>query len=298
MRFRTIVNSLKESFKNIGRHPLVALASITTIALMLMLMGSFVGISLNANHIAEAVGRKPPIEIWIRLDATEADINAVDQALANDVEVIEYVSVTPEENFAQLKLEMGENAKALENFDGDNLLPHLFQVRLLNPDQSPEFESRMLAYPGVSRVDYSANVMSTLSRLINWVNLATLVAFAVLCIISLFIIANMVRVSILARAQEIAIMKYVGATNAYIRMPYILEGAFVGLIGAIIASVVVYFAYEAVYGHIMMNTSPNSFYALMPVADIIYPATIVNIVLGVFIGAVGSFTSVRKYIKV
>ncbi|MGI6077392.1 MAG: permease-like cell division protein FtsX [Fastidiosipilaceae bacterium] len=298
MRIRTILNSIKESFKNIGRHPLVALASVTTIALMLILMGSFVGISLNATHIAEAVGTKPPIEIWVRLDAEDADIAAIDQSLANDVEVIEYVSVTPEENFAQLKEEMGENASALENFDGDNLLPHLFQVRLLNPEKSEEFANRMLAFPGVSRVDYSANVMSALSRLIRWVNLATLIAFAVLCVISLFIIANMVRVSILARGEEISIMKYVGATNSYIRMPYILEGAIVGLIGATIAIVVVYFAYEAIYGHIMVNTSANSFYALMPVEKIIYPAAIVNLVLGVFIGAVGSFTSVRRYIKV
>lgn len=298
MKFRTFINSLKESFKNIVRHPLVALASITTIGLMLTLMGSFVAISLNANHIAEAVGTKPPVEIWVKLGASEADIEQIDQALKSNPLVASYQLLTPEENFELLKSEMGSESSVLDNFDGNNLLPHLFQVRLLDPQQTEAFERQMVVYQGVNRVDYSAKVMSSLSRLIHWVNLGTLVAFVVMGVIALFIISNMVRISTLARGEEISIMKYVGATNTYIRLPYILEGAITGLIGAVIAIAVVYFGYRAGYAHLMANTSANSFYALLPLNSILYNVVVVDLGLGILIGAIGSFFSVRRYIKV
>lgn len=298
MRFRTFLNSLKESFKNIVRHPLVALASITTIALMLTILGGFVTVSYNAKHIAANIGKKPPIEVWIKLDTEQKDIDAVDMALKNDPNVAEYRSITPEENFQTLKKEMGPKSDVLKDFDGNKLLPHLFTVRLNDPDKSAEFESQIMAYPGVSRVDYSSRVMRSLSSMIRWVNIGTLFAFAFLAIIALFIISNMVRIAVLARGEEISIMKYVGATKSYIRMPYVLEGGFAGLLGAIISSLLVYFGYEAIYVKLMANTSPSSFYALLHVQDIILPVVVVSVVLGVFIGAVGSFFSVRKYIKV
>ena len=155
-------------------------------------------------------------------------------------------------------------SSVLDNFDGNNLLPHLFQVRLLDPQQTEAFEKQMVVYQGVNRVDYSAKVMSNLSRVIRWVNLGTLAAFIIMGIIALFIISNMVRISTLARGEEISIMKYVGATNTYIRLPYILEGAITGLIGVVLAIAVVYFGYRAGYAHLMANTSSNSFYALLP----------------------------------
>ncbi len=298
MKLRTFFNSIKESLKNMVRHPLVSLASITTMALMLILMGSFICLSFNVNHIAEAVGSKPPLEIWVDLNTPQENIDAINAFLGANSEVAEFHSITPAENFASLKEEMGEDAAALANFDGDNLLPHLFTVRLHDPDQTDVFVGQIKGLAGVNRVDYSSRVMEGLASMIHWVNLGTLVAFGVLCVITLFIIYNMVRVSIMARGEEISIMKYVGATNSYIRLPYILEGALVGLIGAGLAVVAVYFGYQALYARLMVNTAPGSFYALLQTRTLVPIIVVVNGALGVLIGATGSFISVRKYIKV
>lgn len=298
MKFRTLLNSLKESFKNMVRHPLVALASITTIALMLILLGGFICISLNANHIAESIGKKPPIEIWVKLDAKQDEIKELDQALKNNQMVLEYKLITPQENFQQLKDQLGTEANVLNNFQGESLLPYLFQVRLTNPELTDRFAKQVSGYSGVHKIDYSAEVMKTLSNLIHWINLGTLVVFSILCLIALFIISNLVRISTLARGEEISIMKYVGATNTYIRLPYILEGAIAGLIGSILSIVVVYFGYHELYMKLMAQTSTSSVYALLDIKHIIYPVSIVCIGLGIFIGAIGSFFSVRRYIRV
>lgn len=298
MRFRILINSIKECFKSIVRHPLVTLASITTIALMLTLLGSFVVVSLNANHIAEQVGEQPPVEIWMNLEASKEEIGALDEALANHPDIVDYVAITPEENFEILKNNLAEDADVLSNFQGANLLPYSFQVRLNSPEITESFEKQVLGFSGVRRVDYSKKVMDSLSGMIRWINIGTLTAFAIMCAIALFIIANMVRVSVLARREEVAIMKYVGATNTYIRMPYILEGATVGLIGSGIAITLVYFAYKYAFDHLMRGAGPDSLFTLLPAREALLPVILVCAVMGIVIGAVGSLFSVRKYIKV
>ncbi len=298
MKFRILLNSLKESFKSIVRHPLVTLASVTTIALMLTLMGSFVAISMNANHIANKVGEQPPVEIWMELEVSDEAIATLEDALSNHPEIVEFVEVTPEQNYEILKENLGDDADVLSNFQGASMLPYSFQVRLQDPDISESFEKQVLGYSGVRRVDYSKKVMDSLSSVIRWVNAGTLVAFGIMCAISLFIIANMVRVSVLSRGEEIAIMKYVGSTNTYIRLPYILEGAIAGLLGSLIASVIVYMLYDVVYANLMAGASVDSFYSLMLLDDVIIPVALVNVVLGVVIGSIGSLMSVRKYVKV
>jgi cell division transport system permease protein len=298
MRLRILLNSLKESFKSIVRHPLVTLASVTTIALMLVLMGGFVAVSLNANHIADNIGQQPPVEIWMELEVTTEEINGMKEALSAHPEIVEYITVTPEENFRILKENLGDDADVLSNFKGASMLPYSFQVRLKNPEASESFEKQVLGFSGVHRVDYSKKVMDSLTGIIRWVNTGTMVAFAVMCIISLFIIANMVRVSVLARREEIAIMKYVGATNTYIRMPYVLEGGIAGLLGALIATAVVYVVYDAAYARLMQGANPESFYSLLTLDDLMLPVMLINLALGVVIGALGSMVSVRKYVKV
>jgi cell division transport system permease protein len=141
-------------------------------------------------------------------------------------------------------------------------------------------------------------VMDFLGNAREWVNIGTLVAFVVLCAISLFIISNMVRISVYARGEEISIMKYVGATNAYIRFPYILEGAIVGLSGAVIAWGLVYAGYVKIFDILMAGTKPDSFLAMVPISGMALRILWINIGLGVLVGAVGSALSVRRHIRV
>lgn len=296
MKLTMMRHTAVEGLRSIIRHPLVTLASVTTISLMLLLMGAFTVFSINARHIMARAGQQPPVEITLDLGSDEQTIAAVEKALDNSELVLDYQMYTPQENFAQFKENM-ENEDLFSDFPVDNI-PYTFSVRLIDPAQGEAFQSQISGVPGVRRVALELSVMRFLSQAIIWVNLASLAAFLVLGIISFFIISNMVRVAVFSRAQEIGIMKYVGATNWYIRVPYILEGAIVGLLGAIVAWLVIGAGYNSLFDALSANSRPTDFLTLVSPGTISGSIILINLVLGVGVGALGSAVSVRRHIKV
>ncbi len=304
MRIRKILTILKDSLLNIVRHPLVTLASLTTVTLMLILLGSFTVLSQNANHWVKTLSQQPAIEVWGDPNMTEDQQGMIRQFLEGNENVLEYEMLTPVENYNVLVSQMGSDASALDNFDY-TLLPYVFQVQLVNPELADEFTNQISAYPGVTDVDYEEKVMTTLANVVRWVNLITLAIFAVMVVVSLFIISNMVQLSILAQSEEISIMKYIGATNNYIRIPYILEGALIGTFGAFFAWGIVYFVYNQVYNRLSSGGLDGSSGALftsgnflLATGDVMWLILAINLLLGISIGAAGSMVSVRKYIQV
>ncbi|MDW7659372.1 MAG: permease-like cell division protein FtsX, partial [Bacillota bacterium] len=249
MKLSMVRHSLAEGLHSIVRHPLVTLASITTIALMLVLLGAFSVFSANARQIMEQAGQQPPIEITMIIGVTAAELATVDKRLEEHPDVLEFSLHSPQDNFDQFKESM-EDDDLFEDFPIANI-PYTFSVRLTDPDKGQEFQSQISGLPGVRKVSLELSVMQFLSKAIVWVNYATLSAFVVLGIIAFFIISNMVRVAVFARGEEISIMKYVGATNWYIRVPYIIEGSLVGLTGAVLAWILTWFAYERIYEALM-----------------------------------------------
>ena len=298
MRVRAFFNSVKEGFRGIVRHPLVTIASITTILLMLFIMGVFFIFSVNVRTIMTRLSQRPPIEVYMKLQCTEEELNDVQAKLYANPNIMEFHYASPEDNYNSYKANLGSSASLLDDFDYNMYLPHTFSIRLTDPSTADQVCAEVATYNGVSKVQQESNVMKFLTKSTRIVNIATLVSFVVLFIISLFIISNMVRISVYSRASEIEIMKFVGATNGFIRMPYVTEGAIVGLLSALIAWGVTVFAYDALYSKLMGNTDPSSFYALLPVGSLMWTLLVMVIIFGVVIGAVGSGISVRKYIKV
>lgn len=296
MRLSTIRNSIKEGFVNILRHPLVTLASVTTIALMLFIMGAFTGFSLNARTMMERLSQQPPVELTLNLGISADELGALKTQLEGDANVLEFKVYTPEQNLESFKSQM-EDEKLFEGFGAENL-PYTITVRLSDPAISESFAAQYGGMPGVNDVSLEVAVMKFLSQAIVWVNYATLVAFAALLVISLFIISNMVRVAVFSRAEEINIMKYVGATNWYIRVPFILEGALVGLIGAIIAFASVYGVYGYIFEQLMRGMDQTNVLSMIPKESLALTILGVSALTGMSVGALGSVLSVRKHIRV
>ncbi|MHB8962599.1 MAG: cell division protein FtsX [Saccharofermentanales bacterium] len=297
MRFSAARHSLKDGFVSIVKHPLVSLATVSTIMLMLSVLGAFVIFSDNANKFAENASQQPPILVWVEYNATEEAVEAIDARLAADASIKNYTMQTPDENFESFKADLGEDSKVLEGFD-PSLLPYTFTVQLLDITQADDFKITTEGIPGVRKVEYSQPVTEFLNRVRVAVNYVTLVAFIVLCGVTLFIISNMVRIAVFSRAEEIAIMKYVGATNLYIRVPFIVEGSIVGFVGAVFASVIVL----ALYSVILQNTASTmnglAFLDLIPLDGVMNKILLLNLLLGTLIGAGGSAVSVRRHIRV
>ncbi len=296
MKLSSLGHSLKESFLSILRHPVVTIASVTTIALMLVLLGAFMTFSINAEQIIERAGQQPPIEITMELNVPVQELEAVRASLDADESVVEATLYTPEENFDHFKKNL-EAEELFDDFPVENI-PYTFLVRLKDPELGEAFQARVSGLPGVRRVTLEQVVMRFLSQAIVWVHYASAIAFVVLGIISFFIISNMVRVAVFSRGEEIGIMKYVGATNWYIRVPYILEGALVGLVGALLAWLLIWFAYEHLYSALMAGVKPSDVLAMVEPQALARRLLWIKLLLGIGVGALGSAISVRRHISV
>ena len=299
MSLRAFWNSLKEGVQGIVRHPLVTIASITTILLMLLLMSVFFIFSANARFIMKKVGQQPPIEVYMKLGCKQEEMDMVVSYLqGNPDKVVGYHGMSPEQNYNRFREELGDSSSILDDFDYNTYLPYTITVQLTDPSYADEVVMRLQAIPGVEKVMQESNVMKFLSRASRAVNITTVVAFTVLFLISLFIISNMVRISVYSRSTEIAIMKFVGATNGYIGLPYIVEGAIVGAISALCAWGITYLAYNEIYKRAMKNVLTSSIYALIPMKRLSVYVLIICLASGVIIGSIGSGIAVKKYVKV
>ena len=298
MSIKTFLNSIREGFSSIKRHPFVTIASITTILLMLMILGIFFIFSVNARMITKKLGQQAPIEVYMKLNVTEDELAQTEQLILADTRIIESVKRSPEENYNNFKSNLGDSQSILDEFDYNMYLPYTFSVRISDPSLADDVVARLGTLPGVSKVSTESKVMDVLDRSGRYVNIGTVATFVLLFVIALFIISTMVRISVYSRANEIEIMKFVGATNSYIRMPYIVEGALIGLISAICSWAVTMALYAAVYRKIMTNIDPTSFYAILPVRAVIWWVLVLALFTGILIGSIGSGISVRKYIKV
>ncbi|MBR3462426.1 MAG: permease-like cell division protein FtsX [Clostridiales bacterium] len=298
MTGRAFINSIREGFRGIIRHPLVTIASITTIMLMLLIMGAFYIFSINARMIMTKLSQRPPIEVYMNLQCSEEELSFVTQQLSANPNILDYTMASPEQNYESFKANLGSSSSILDDFDYNMYLPYTFSLRLTDPSLADQVCGEVATYTGVSKVAQESNVMRFLTKASRIVNITTFAAFIVLFVIALFIISNMVRISVYSRASEIEIMKFVGATNNYIRLPYITEGALVGMFSAVCSWAVTILVYRQVYFKAMSSIDPGSFYALAGTRSIMWHELVILIVMGLIIGAVGSGISVRKYVKV
>lgn len=293
--------SLRDSWQNIVRHPLVLIASVTTVALMLLLMSFYVAFSLNAAHLVEVASKQPPIQLTMNTDIDEQQLVEMDQFLSADERVMEFQRYSPEENLENFKIDMGKE----ELFEEDTLLhvfPYTYSIRLNDAAFSEAFSEDVGIMPGVFKVKLQLAIMEWLDGLTSTVNQVGIAAFAVLAIISILVVANMVRVSVLSRATEIGIMKYVGATNLYVRIPFVVEGMFAGFIGAFVATLVSGLVYSGLISS--SGGSDNVLgrmaeeFALLPPSQIVLTVLLLNIVIGLTLCVLASLMSVKRHINV
>ena len=298
MSIRAFWNSLKEGVQGIVRHPLVTIASVSTILLMLLLMAVFFIFSANARYLMKKVGQQPPIEVYMKLGCTQEQMDMLVDYLQGNPQIKGYQGLSPEQNYERFRKDLGDSASILDDFDYNTYIPYTVTVQLTDPAYADEVVMRLKAIPGIEKVMQESHVMKFLTSATKTVNVATVVSFIVLFVISLFIISNMVRISVYSRATEIAIMKFVGATNGYIRLPYVVEGALVGMVSALCAWGITHAAYSAIYKRAMRNVDPSSIYSILTMKSLSLSVLILCLASGVIIGSIGSGIAVRKYVKV
>ena len=301
MRPSTIWYTLNQGIKNIKRNWMFSLASIITMAACIFLFGIFFSIVNNVNNVAHKVEQEVPITVFFDEGTTNKQIKAIGKKIKErpEVEKIEFTSA--DEAWGEFKEIYFQGSEAADGFKDDNPLANQanYSVYMNDITKQSELVSYIEGLKHVRLVNQSEEAAKTLGNVNKLVSYVSIAIIALLLIISIFLISNTVSVGIAVRKEEIGIMKYIGATDAFVRAPFLLEGIVLGVIGAAIPLVGLYFCYNAAVSYIL-----NKFNVLTGVVDFIpvwqiYQTLLpIGLALGIGIGLIGSFFTTRKHLRV
>ncbi|MCB7302565.1 permease-like cell division protein FtsX [Bariatricus massiliensis] len=302
MKISTVGYSMKQGVKNIGRNKMFSLASVATMAACIFVFGLFFAIVMNFSYIVHKAEEGVAITIFFEEDATQTEISNIKTELEkrDDVKEINYIS--GDEAWEKFKDEyFGENSDAAEGFANDNPLANsdnyeVFMSEVASQQDLVEFAEGLPGVREVKKSDMVAKTLMSVNKLVAYISIAII---AILLAVSIFLISNTVTMGITVRREEIAIMKYIGAKDGFVRAPFIIEGILIGLVGAIIPLIMLYFMYNKAITYILNKFSLlNNILDFLPVTQVYQTLLPVGLVLGIGIGFLGSFFTIRKHLRV
>ena len=299
MRINTLKYTFKEGFKGLFRNKWYTLASVATISACLFLLGSFMAIIMNFQHIVENVQKGVAVTTFFVEDTTEEQILVLKSQLEARSEVERVVYVSADQAWADFVEDMNMS----EYLDGfpDNPLAKSANLEIYINDTSkqPELVTYLESVEMVRRINKSELAATTLSGMDSLVSVATIGIIGILLLVSVFLISNTITVGISMRKEEINIMKYIGATDFFVRFPFIIQGILIGLIGAGIPLTAIYFLYNQVIVAVMgYFPSLSSLLGFLEVDAVFHYLLPLSLAVGVGIGFFGSYFTCKKHLNV
>ena len=298
MRINTFFYTLRQGFRNIFRNKWFTLASIATISACLFLFGLFYSIVSNFQHIVKNAEQGVSVTVFFDEGLEDSRIQEIGEMIARRTEVSNVHFVSAEEAWESFKSDyLGEYADGFtENPLADSAN---YQIYLSDVSMQPALVTYLESVEGVRKVNRSEVTARTLTGVNALVAYVSVGIIAILLAVSIFLISNTVTIGISVRKEEINIMKYIGATDFFVRSPFVIEGMLIGLIGAAIPLGIIYLLYNIVMEYIVERFSALShllsFLTVEQIFNILIP---VSIGIGVGIGFFGSITTVRKHLRV
>ena len=302
MRISTFGYSMKQGVKNIGRNKMFSIASIATMSACIFLFGLFYSIVMNFNYIVDKAEQGVAITVFFNEDATQEQKDKIGEDLKKEDGVLEVNYISAEEAWNKFQDDyFGDSKEAAEGFKNDNPMANSdnYEVYMSDVSKQKQVVSYAEKLDGVRKVNKSDTVAKTLTSVNKLVGIISAAIILILLAVSIFLISNTVTMGITVRREEIAIMKYIGAKDGFVRAPFVFEGLLIGVIGAIIPLVMLYFMYDKAVSYVMTRYSLlNNIVDFLPVMRVYRTLLPVGIALGVGIGFLGSTFTIRKHLKV
>ena len=294
MKARTLGRHFRESFKSLGRNSWMTFASASAVTVTLLLVGVFVMIMMNLNKVADDLEKDVEMKVLVELTADDAMISQIEEDIKSINGVSTVVYSTKEAELEDLIKDFGENMGLSEQ---NNPLRAAFYVKATDPLETKAVAQRVDRIKNVYSVEYGE---SQIKKLFSFLDLARNIGLGLILALlftAMFLISNTIRITIVARGREIEIMKLVGATNWFVRVPFILEGMWIGILGAIVPITLVTVLYVNLY-KVAQPYLEGELFQLMPLTPFLYQVNGLILIMGIFIGVWGSFMSVRKFLRV
>lgn len=305
MRYNIITYHIGEGIRNLFKNKKSTIASLCIMMATMLMFGIFFIIGQNVNHIMATIENEQGMQVFIIYDADSAEVQAVRDMIISIDGVKSADIYTKQDGLNEMKAKL-KNDEVFAAYEGDNnIFPDSVIVKLTDLEKNAEVQEKInqIQIDGKNMIDEIRNsdkVMNALISIANGIKIVTGVLLLLLIAISIFIISNTIKLTVHARRKEISIMKYVGATNSFIRWPFIVEGIIIGIISALITILIIYGGYTMIMPKIMIalaNIKLTSI-SLLTFKELYQLILVVYMTLGIGIGVVGSSISMRKYLEV
>lgn len=293
---RRIGYNIAQALKQINRNKGMSLASVFAITAMLLILGLFFVVTVNVNLFSEMVKSDyDQVEIFLEDNVEKAEAQAIMDKVRkfSNVEDVSYRSKDDALNI--MKKRWGENGYLLDSLD-TNPLPNSILITVRSVDDADKITTATAKIKGVENVKYYKETVEKLTQVTNFLQWGALVVMAFLIVVSIVVVSNTIKLTVFARAKEISIMKYVGASNWFIRGPFLVEGILIGIISSLIASSATFLLYKKIVDMIGMKYMTIFSSPLVPSGYLLSNLVIVFVAMGVSIGACGSIISMRKFL--
>lgn len=296
MRLSTLKYFTKDAAKSVVRNRSVSLASFLTVSAALVILGIFMLALLDVNQGVKSVESSVRVKVFLKDGITESQKNDIEDKIKSVDGVVNVTYENKNDALKDLKNQVGEkNKDILAGLESDNPLPCSYVVKVEKTDVITNVVNTIKDMQGVDTIEDGRGVVKTINHITNVIKFLGAVVFGVLLVISIFLIGNTIKITLYSRKKEINIMKYIGATDWFIRVPFIMEGMFIGITSAIFAAIILYLG----YGYIYFKSFANVFIVNFVSPSFIFTGLLwIFIVVGILIGSIGSILSIRKFLRV
>jgi len=287
---------IKEGYDNLNKHGSKTISTMLIICATMLILGIFIIILQNVNYNVETLRLEQGLQAFIEDKATDEDIAYMEDeiGLIEGVSEIQFMSKT--EAYTDAKSQFKDQEYFLEGLENLDIFPASFIVKFSNIEESEVIKTAVEKIDGIYKVKYNADTINAVVSVSKVANVFLLGIGSVLFVISIFIISNTIKLAVYSNKREIFIMRYIGATNSFITKPFIVEGAIMGVISALISFVVISIIY--VYAYVNLNSAyAMGVFKFIQYSTIWYQILGVYIGLGLFIGIFGSSISIKKYLE-
>lgn len=287
----------KEGYNNLRKHSSKTFSTMLIICATMLVLGIFIVLFQNVNANVKTVREEQGLQALIEDSATEEDIEYMRDELEQipGVKSIEYLD--KDKAFEDAKAIFEGQEYFLEGLSNVNIFPASFVIKFDRVEDSQQVKTEVEKIEGIYKVKYNETTIEAVVAISKIANIFLLGIGVVLLIVSIFIISNTIKLAVYSNKREIVIMRYIGATNRFIKTPFVVEGAIIGIISAIISFILISLAYVVLYARLPQIGSSLGVFGFIPYTQIWYQILIAYIVLGLFIGIFGSSISIRKYLK-
>ncbi len=295
MSFRTKEYFVREAALSIKRNRLMSIASISTVAISLLILGIFTIMILNMNNLANILESQVQVTAYLSDEAKEDDVTKLAEQIKKLPGVTKVDFISKEEALKRFANRLGERKELLDSLGNTNPLPNAYEIHVDAPDKVKPVAEAVRKLGKVEDTRFGQETIEQLFSLTKILRYGGFILIVFLAFAALFIISNTIRITVFSRRREVSIMKYVGATDWFIRWPFLLEGMALGLFGSLIAVLLLVWVYGMIVDRVHASLA---FMPLVPRSPMLTYISVCLLAVGMGIGALGSSISLKKFLKV